>query len=205
MKVCRCWYYFKSTFNFSSLVAQKESAACSHCCFLKEQCFSPPLTMYVFVWSGDTDVFSLGGRLFPNVLRVQVLPVDVLQSWGTSVRSQIIQAAQACPRLKDDVLGDSCFFCFFKKNEKSRTQRHGGSPDTGSYCLTGRTRNMSLQSVESGIYLAYLVMTALQYELGKCGWWFPEGLTVGELGVSGVSRRCLMLCFIMQLESGIGV
>lgn len=119
MKVCRCWYYFKSTFNFSSLVAQKESAACSHCCFLKEQCFSPPLTMYVFVWSGDTDVFSLGGRLFPNVLRVQVLPVDVLQSWGTSVRSQIIQAAQACPRLKDDVLGDSSFFCFLKKMKKA--------------------------------------------------------------------------------------
>lgn len=28
---------------------------------------------------------------------------------------------------------------------------------------------MSLRSVESGIYLAYLVMTALQYELARCG------------------------------------
>jgi len=76
------------------------------------------------------------------------------------MRPWIIQAAQACVRLKGVVLGDS---------EKRGAQRREGSPDAGSCCLTGRTKTISLRSVESGIYLAYLVMSALQYEPASCG------------------------------------
>lgn len=35
-------------------------------------------------------------------------------------------------------------------------QGHGGSPGTGSCCLTGRTRNISLRSLESGVCLTCL-------------------------------------------------
>lgn len=78
------------------------------------------------------------------------------------MRSWIIQAVQACPSLKGDgPLGDSFYLVldFFFLSEKGRSQRYGDSSDTGSCCLTGRTRNISLQNGESGIYLACLVMS----------------------------------------------
>lgn len=41
------------------------------------------------------------------------------------MRSQVIQAAQACPRLKGDVLGYG-FFSFFKKKQQWKKGEHRG-------------------------------------------------------------------------------
>lgn len=89
-------------------------------------------------------------------------------SLSGSCKAEGLQAVQACPRLEGDVLGGG-FFWAERGEVKKAGHRCDGSPDVDSCCLTGWTRNIGLQSIESGIYLACLVMSALYYGLASCG------------------------------------
>lgn len=156
------------------------------------QCSSP--SWPTFLRLGDsTDGFSFWGRLCFRVCsgyKFSLLMSCKAEGLGWSL--ELLKQRRLVPgsEVTSWDIGLCVGFFFFlkkKKSEQRGMQGHGGSPETGSCCLTGRIRNISLRSLESGVCLTCLAMSVLQDRLARCGRWFPEGLTVGELRVSRVS------------------